>query len=344
MDLRTFADCLAEDLTEILPEVTGTAVTCRMDTVVKLNDVELLGLTLLEEGASQGPTFYMEEYYDRYLLGVPKEELIGDLLSRYEKAMEEKAGQPPDILPELSQMANHLSVRVADLEKNRRFLEKVPYREAGHGFALFCDMRIPTGPFSFWSAAVTHDLLAESGMTETTLFDLAMCNAPLMDPPLLVDCLLDEAEDPYMVNLLACAEPFSEEKAPAYYLSNTTRLQGSAVVFLDGVLEKAGHAIGDDFYLLPCTVDGWMVIPVYAGAVIRQLSDLVRFGNAELEGTTRWLSDRILYYDYLENRLSVAWEAGKRETVVKRESAGMRDMAGKSGTIGKREAAGSRLH
>ena len=310
MDKRTFADSLAEDLTEVLSEAAGSPVTCRMDTVVKQNDVELLGMTLLSEGSHQGPTFYMEDYYERYLLGTPREELIRDLACRYEMCMAEADSQPPDVLPGIRQMANHLSVRLADLEKNRRFLEKVPHRDAGFGFVMFCDMGIPTGPHGFWSAAVTYELLEESGLTETDLFDLATGNAPLLDPPLLVDSTMDEEDDPYMVNLLSCVDPYAEAKAPAYYLSNTSRLQGSAVVFLDGVLEKAGQAIGDDFYLLPCTVDGWILIPAYADVQKRQLIDLVVCGNEELSGTTRWLADRILFYDYLEDRLSVAWEKG----------------------------------
>lgn len=136
------------------------------------------------------------------------------------------------------------------------------------------------------------------GLTEAQLFDEAKKNTPILLPYQFCPMrkLLREI-CPYAV------DEGEEEEESLYVLSNKLRSFGAASMLYEGILEKVGQKLGENYYILPSSIHEVIVVPESKSPVKQDLEEMVREINETQVEEEEVLSDRVYYFSRKENRL-----------------------------------------
>ena len=256
---------------------------------------ELTGLIFRKGDSTCAPTIYVEDFYrlhrDGYSAGTLSVSAVNSILPYIDSG--------PDISEDAFEDTANLRVRLLNRARNRDYLENVPHIDNNCGLALTAEIR--SGEFS---AVVTDDLLDSMEMGKDELFEIALANSSVNDPPVLFDLseLLTEGHDSCR-NLLGGdsgsdlpgSDACSILPAPdtLYLLSNRSCFRGAAVLFYPGITEKIGRLLGGAFFVLPSSIHEVLILPVSEGDPQR-LADIIGSANRTVVSDEDYLSDDLL--------------------------------------------------
>lgn len=71
----------------------------------------------------------------------------------------------------------------------------------------------------------------------------------------------------------------------------------------EGILEKVGQKLGENYYILPSSIHEVIVVPESKSPVKQDLEEMVREINETQVEEEEVLSDRVYYFSRKENRL-----------------------------------------
>ena len=104
-------------------------------------------------------------------------------------------------------------------------------------------------------------------------------------------------------NLPYAVDEGEEEEESLYVLSNKLRSFGAASMLYEGILEKVGQKLGENYYILPSSIHEVIVVPESKSPVKQDLEEMVREINETQVEEEEVLSDRVYYFSRKENRL-----------------------------------------
>lgn len=258
--------------------------------VSKMNGLNLHGLKFVSEGMAGGPTFYLDDLYERHQRGEASfESLMKELKDCYE---ETKDICPPTVDFSWEACRNNLQLRLLERKRNNDFLSNIPHVNVGCGLVLTADI-----VFDDWRVAVNYEVMNELAVDKETLFITARDNAMIVDPPVLTD-MSQALFSPSKENLLDRGEPLEPmEVGDMYVLTTESSVLGASALFYPDVREKAAEIIGSGYYVLPSSVHETILVPDTADLNKRDLCCMVKDANRTVVEPQDVLSDNVYHYD-----------------------------------------------
>ncbi len=271
-------------------------MTVYIHTAVKNNGKERKGITVSEKGIHISPTIYLEEYFQQFQEGKPIEKIVEKILRLYEEV---KCSHPCEesLLQNYEELKGKFACKLIHRGKNEKLLNDIPY-VPWMDLAIVVFVLLEVSPYGTATVLVRKEHLEIWGLTEAQLFDEAKKNTPILLPYQFCPMrkLLREI-CPYAV------DEGEEEEESLYVLSNKLRSFGAASMLYDGILEKVGQKLGENYYILPSSIHEVIVVPESKSPVKQDLEEMVREINETQVEEEEVLSDRVYYFSRKENRL-----------------------------------------
>lgn len=271
-------------------------ITVYIHTAVKNNGKERKGITVSEKGIHISPTIYLEEYFQQFQEGKPIEKIVEKILQLYEEV---KCSHPCEesLLQNYEELKGKFACKLIHRGKNEKLLNDIPY-VPWMDLAIVVFVLLEVSPYGTATVLVRKEHLEIWGLTEAQLFDEAKKNTPILLPYQFCPMrkLLREI-CPYAV------DEGEEEEESLYVLSNKLRSFGAASMLYEGILEKVGQKLGENYYILPSSIHEVIVVPESKSPVKQDLEEMVREINEKQVEEEEVLSDRVYYFSRKENRL-----------------------------------------
>lgn len=271
-------------------------ITVYIHTAVKNNGKERKGITVSEKGIHISPTIYLEEYFQQFQEGKPIEKIVEKILQFYEEV---KCSHPCEesLLQNYEELKGKFACKLIHRGKNEKLLNDIPY-VPWMDLAIVVFVLLEVSPYGTATVLVRKEHLEIWGLTEAQLFDEAKKNTPILLPYQFCPMrkLLREI-CPYAV------DEGEEEEESLYVLSNKLRSFGAASMLYEGILEKVGQKLGENYYILPSSIHEVIVVPESKSPVKQDLEEMVREINETQVEEEEVLSDRVYYFSRKENRL-----------------------------------------
>ncbi len=271
-------------------------ITVYIHTAVKNNGKERKGITVSEKGIHISPTIYLEEYFQQFQEGKPIEKIVEKILQLYEEV---KCSHPCEesLLQNYEELKGKFACKLIHRGKNEKLLNGIPY-VPWMDLAIVVFVLLEVSPYGTATVLVRKEHLEIWGLTEAQLFDEAKKNTPILLPYQFCPMrkLLREI-CPYAV------DEGEEEEESLYVLSNKLRSFGAASMLYEGILEKVGQKLGENYYILPSSIHEVIVVPESKSPVKQDLEEMVREINETQVEEEEVLSDRVYYFSRKENRL-----------------------------------------
>lgn len=271
-------------------------ITVYIHTAVKNNGKERKGITVSEKGIHISPTIYLEEYFQQFQEGKPIEKIVEKILQLYEEV---KCSHPCEesLLQNYEELKGKFACKLIHRGKNEKLLNDIPY-VPWMDLAIVVFVLLEVSPYGTATVLVRKEHLEIWGLTEAQLFDEAKKNTPILLPYQFCPMrkLLREI-CPYAV------DEGEEEEESLYVLSNKLRSFGAASMLYEGILEKVGQKLGENYYILPSSIHEVIVVPESKSPVKQDLEEMVREINETQVEEEEVLSDRVYYFSRKDNRL-----------------------------------------
>ncbi len=211
-----------------------------------------------------------------------------------------------------------LFIRVSNAEENRELLKDTPHKEI-LGLAVTCHVLVGLEDGEMGSTMVTAPLLDKYGVTTEQLFEDAFLNSQAILPPSIepMEAMLSKMMGLGMgmeapATLDAQLENLNLEKMGMAVLTNREAVNGAAVIFYPGVMEKIGASQQVNFFILPSSVHEVILVPDNGSMNLKDLEDMVKSINASEVSPKDRLSDTVYHYDIKDRVLEKGSDFEKR--------------------------------
>jgi hypothetical protein len=277
--------------------------------VIKNNGCELDGLVIMHEGQSIAPTIYMNEYYYKYLDGTEMDDVVHDIMERYDYSLDNMCFNYDDIgdFSNYEVIRNKVVYRLVNYEKNRKLLDEVPYfkildlaiiyycycgsRNGTSGYALIKDSNL-----KMWG--ISQDVLHKDAVRNTpallecVILGMSEALRKMMDGACdYGECAQDAAQ---LKDFLEDYEAAYEEDM--YVLTNRTMLNGAGTMMYGGVLDSIAEKLGSDIYILPSSIHELILVPARENFNVDELKQMVCQVNDDEVSENEVLSDSVYLY------------------------------------------------
>lgn len=284
-----FVSCCKSSLSALVDPSTDHDFMIEERTVTKAQVGKLSALIFRSPGFFCAPTVYVEDFYRMYRDGHSVKDLSVTAVNSVYPYIRCAPSFPDDAFDN----AENLRVRLLNRALNRAFLQTVPFIDTGCGLTLVAEFR--SGEYR---ASVTAELLEALGMDRDELFETALSNSSLYDPPVLFELseLLMSGKD-MCDNLLEKDSGYELSSVTSLYmLSNDKCFWGAAALFYPEMMQRLSRLMGGAFYVLPSSVHEVLVMPVADGDP-QMLADTIRSANRSVVEEEEFLSDDLYICD-----------------------------------------------
>ena len=290
MNIKEFTALAAEEILKYLPDEEAEQITVETAEVMKINDQVLYGLAF-QKGDEPAPTYYVNDLFEAYSHGAPLEELLRHLV--WAHGENRAAGPRPEEFPDMkfSKVKRNAGLRLVGMDYNERYLQTVPYRDVGNGYALICDVQIKASDGGVFSTVVTNDIAEDYSYDMDELFDAALENAWRSNAASL--------------NPVGRVMDLDEEQETCYVLTSNRERYGAAALFYPGTQAMIAHVLGEDYVAIPSSLHEFIIVRSSRIREPRHLQELVLEANHTIVDPVDVLSDNALYYSKSTGELSL---------------------------------------
>lgn len=324
MTYEEFISYVREKLANILGE--NGCVSVRK--VLKNNDIELDALTVLNEKSNVSPTIYLNSYFDEYVEGRDKDEIVSEIYELYEEH-KNSLNFDVDIFKSFSSIKKKIAYKLINYESNSKLLQDVPHiKMLDLAIVFYCML---DNDYLGSATALIHNIHMEMwNTTVDELYEAAQVNTPVILEydlremsevirSILVDDIqqtLFENDDRYDVNTNlpspeVVAEGLikniteSEDNLDMYVLTNKLKTNGAACMLYEGVLRNFAEKIDRDLFILPSSVHEVIIVPQLDRINKDDLSTMVEEVNNEELDDIDILSDHVYFYSREDDKISM---------------------------------------
>ena len=253
--------------------------------VQKNNGVTAVGLTIRKKGSQITPVIYMEEFYQKYLMGASIDDLSDFLITKSRMIPSLSKGDYKDIR-DFGKIKNHIVYKLINAKKNEKLLREVPNLPILDLAIVFYWM-IPMAESEYGSVLIKNEHMNLWKLPISVLYQCAKENTPRLLPYKFAP--LDE----YVKEL---AGEFIEE-SPLYILSNQMGLNGAVALLYPKMPEIVYRRIKKSYYLLPSSIHEFLIVPKSEHICWENLRRIVKEVNSTQISPEELLSNHIYYFD-----------------------------------------------
>ena len=260
-------------------------------------------LMFVKKGSLYAPGFNLDEYYEQYLIQIPKEEFLSGIerAARNHASFVANSGELK--LDRFEEVSDKIRIRLLALN-NMDPSDKL--HTIRHDLFL-AQFRVEFQGDNNNSLLIPiHEKLFEKwGITDKELLAAAFGNQ-LKDGVILSP--LDEAEirEGFQLKINYWADPPRQEEAQAaglLVLTNPTQYWGASLILNPDVLKGIFRILGVNFYILPSSIHEVMILADNGNYDAEKLSALIESINESEMGQQDVLSNEVFYFDAQEERL-----------------------------------------
>jgi len=314
-----FYDHVKDHLTDYLPAAFAGAKVDLREKLVNY-DEEMVGISVMMPGEIVAPVIYLDDIYDAYrddviTLDVAMERVADMAVKAHEQSI---ADLHPEQVMDYGFVKDKLQVRLFDTEKNQKKLQDLVHYSIGDLTCAYSVQLSETQDHSM-SVMVTPQLMDAWGINkrqlhETALVDDMARGATLNAINELLESMMTGGEPTNYLDedaIAVEAKPDFEELGglPLMCLSNTSKLNGAAMIVNPKIQEEIARVMGGNYYVLPSSVHEVLVLPESESPMrAEDLGEMVKTINeTQVEPKDR-LSDKVQFYDAESRTLMNAME------------------------------------
>ncbi len=276
----------------------GEGYQVRTEHVLKNNGVELDGLLILKEGENVAPSIYLNDYYEEYKCGKSVDIIAGEVIDGYYHYITQKDNFISELNMSFENFKDKIYFRLVNYNRNKKLLQEVPYIPfLDLAITFYCLVEQKEGMIG--SLHISNELITEWKIGKTELFKLAMENTPRLFPVHIrtMDEVVGGMLKRDMKELVSyyrrsgvsldtaleaercCADVLEQLKRNKekriYVLSNTSGINGAAVLLYENLLKNFSDLRQTDFYILPSSIHEVLLIPCSSGFFEEELKEMV---------------------------------------------------------------------
>lgn len=260
-------------------------------TAYKNNGKLRTGVSFCEEGESISPIIYLEEYYEKFQMGIPMEQLAMEVRNLYEKIKVDHRWEGTFIL-DYKNVKDRIIYKLVNRQKNKELLKEIPhipYLDLEIVFCVLVETDMDEGRIATMLIRLEH--LKHWDVSEGEIYRQAFKNTEkLMPADLQTLCAVLE-ETPEFER-----EDFSEGEC-MYVLTNRLRNFGAATILYEDRLKIIHMCFGENFYILPSSIHEVILLPESQAMDKSELSKIVKDINETQVKEEEVLSDIAYYFD-----------------------------------------------
>ncbi|HEX3076665.1 MAG TPA: DUF5688 family protein [Lachnospiraceae bacterium] len=282
--------------------------------VVKNNDIEKDGLTILKKGERVSPTIYLNEYFERYTKGEAMESIIQEIINLRITTVQNEALNSLTENMLFTEWEDRIVFRVVNYTRNRKRLTNLP-------FIKFLDLAITfhclvkCNEEGIGSFAVTRELMEQWNVTAKELLKVSSENTKRIFPPsirtmeeVLSDMLpvemRDELDNQELLQSMS-AENFEVSKYSMYILSNSNGINGASAMLYRDVIDNFSQKIDSSFYILPSSIHEVILVPTDGEISKDNLMEMVTEVNRTQVSDEEVLSNSVYFYDKVQRSIGM---------------------------------------
>lgn len=270
----------------------------RTDTIVRPNDEKYTGLALLSPGRTVGPRIPLEEYAEMQRSGRSLDDIMVDIAETIATSKLPMISAGAD-LGDFGSIRESLTTKLCDPENSRDYLTDKPWTPVGE-WGLLYRVKLLAGDGIVGSAPITNEMLAAWDMDVETLHREAVASESGRDPAWMCSIMdVTMGGAPSDSNLLDSSQRLNPSPHELYVLSNRSHFNGACVVGWEGVLDRVGELLGDDFAVIPTSIHEVLIAPNAPGRRPEHLEEPLHRGNADplLIARGDILSNKLQFYN-----------------------------------------------
>lgn len=299
MDINEFSAKLKLAVEAILTD----NETVRISPMWKNNGVRLLGLCIMEQGKNVAPTFYLEDYYRRFLEGEAMEALAKELLKLNQKYQIEHSFEV-DFFLDFEKAKKHIAFRLINKERNFEILKKIPHI-IYLDFAIVFYYLLDHEEFGSGTILIHNSHLELWKINQEMLYQIALQNTPKLLPiafskmdHLLLEMAQNEAQRKQLLR------DFEGVDIRMYVATNDRKQEGAAILLYPEFSEKVKQIMTGDFYIIPSSIHELILVPKDGGQEnVVVLNEMVREVNATQLDEREILSNHVYLFDEAEQKI-----------------------------------------
>lgn len=269
---------------------------------IKNNDTTKHGIVLKRRDEFISPTVYVDGFYQDFLR---KKKTIPEVAEKVLEALEkvkDRAEQYKDFSVELEDCRDRIIYRLISYERNRKYLQTVPHLPFLN-LAIIFNVVCNISENGLETITVTNELMDKWNTSTKELIQRAEENTPRL-LPLTVDSLASILTQYIGLAKKAETPPDPSVQLPMLLLSNTSGVNGSAVMLYPEVIHRLACQYDSNLFILPSSVHEIIVIPDEYVGTIEELSHMVKDINKNHVSREEVLSDTAYYYDRRKKKFS----------------------------------------
>ena len=270
--------------------------------IIKNNDTNLDGLTILANQSNISPTIYLNQYYEQFLRGKTLSEIFSEILLAYEQHSP-KQNIDVSFFTDYNKVKEHIIFKLVNYERNKELLKQVPHiRYLDLAIVFNCLISADEGGCA--TILIHNHHLSFWNISKEELYELAKINTPKLLSHRLhnMSDVLKEIFDDEELSALLSKEA---NMIPMYILTNRQKLHGSACIVYENLLSDIADCLDSDLYILPSSIHEVILIPSISANSYAELSSMVREVNSTQVSREEILSDHVYYYSRASKKLSM---------------------------------------
>ena len=181
---------------------------------------------------------------------------------------------------------------VVNREKNREYLQKIPWRTFLDLAVIYRFVGFLPGT-SGYGVIVDDDMMKEMNMTEPELYQLAMKNMNLLTP--VYWAKLAEEMKKIMPREITLSVKRGFFDLPLYLLTNSVHLFGASAMLCQEKIAEVAAIFQQDLYVLPSSVHEILLLPADF-IPLSKVRQVVKEVNDNIVEKEEWLSDQVYLY------------------------------------------------
>ena len=253
--------------------------------ILKNNGVISVGLSVRRTDRKAAPIIYLEEFYEKYLLGASVDNLSDFLLQKSRNTDWVPKCSYEEIL-DFQKIRNQVVYKLVNTKMNEKLLKDVPNLPV-LDFSIVFYWLVSAGESECGSVMIRNAHMNLWKLPISVLYQCAKENTPRLCP--YVFSSLTEYLEERTGEVI--------EGSPLYILSNEMGINGATSLLYPGMPGIIYEKIKGSYYLLPSSVHEFLVVPDTPMIRPGNLRMMVKEVNATQIEAEELLSDHVYYFD-----------------------------------------------
>ena len=315
MDYEQFKEQFTEDLKKNLEAKGHDIASVDIAPSQKLNQDGYDAISVKLENSLMGPSGNFSNLFAAYEKTDDYDMVLNHATRMMDDAISNMPSYDANQLTDYDFIKDKLVLEAVNNEKNASLLEKVPHKDM-EDIAIVYRVLLGQMDDGIASVVVTNEMLEKMDITKEQLHQDALISSPEIRP-VEVNTLFGT-----IAELIPDAGFMIQADGPEDRILVGTvadKHHGAGVIAYEGFLDEQAKKMGEDFYIIPCSIHEVLLVPESMAHDIDSLKEMISNVNSCELAPEDILSDNLYHYDSKEKVFELAENFKERIATKERE-------------------------